>query len=151
MSDQISEYIEQAYFALSEEDQAIEINSRQVAVLAYGQMDKGRRSPALVRAVAIEGLSQRARAFCRKHNDWEENTEIKNDDMFESLLQERYSVTREVRVAEGSAITVEKQEVYVKREHLSVLEVHELCDAMDKKSDKIRSHSDALRRWNNER
>lgn len=149
--DQISEYIEQAYFTLSDEDQAIAISSRQVAVLAFGQMDKGRRTPALVRAVAIEGLAQRARAFCRKHTSWEENAEIQNDDMFEDLLQDRYSVQRQVQVAEGSTIKVENQEVYVKRDHLTSEEVFALCDAMDKKSDKIRSHADALRRWNSER
>ena len=149
--DQISQYIEQAYYSLSDEDQAIAINSRQIATLAYGLIDKGRRAPSLVRAVAIEGLTQRARAFCRRHTDWEANAEENNSDMFEDLLQDRYSVVRQVQVADGSVIKVEEQEVYVLRDHLTVSEVEFLCDAMDKKSEKISSHADALRRWNEER
>jgi hypothetical protein len=108
LSEQVNRILQQQYERL---DQAgdIEISPALVAAHGYEEMDPEAKAPTLVQYVAQLQLRQQARYICRKRVGEEDDTSNQTQ-MFDEGLQPRYPAIRN------------GEEVYVKREHLTLHE-----------------------------
>lgn len=138
----VMEHIARVVMALNEKHQGI-IDSDYVANVVESRIDIHQVSPHLTKYLAILQLKQDVRSYLRHTLDPVEVVTDKlasgQDDLFDDILQDHYPAKRE--------IMGEVKEVYVLKELMTEKEVETVAGKMEKASDALARHAEALRAW----
>jgi len=133
LSGQVARLLQQQYDRLDARGE-VEISPAFLADAAYRHMDPDGAAPLLVRYAAMLELRQLARSICRKRIDDEQEAveQLCLTGLFDGQLQPRYPARRN------------GQEVYVKREHLTLSERDAVCARLKAEATAKSRHADAF-------
>lgn len=135
----ITEHISRVILSIKDGNGAV-IDTDYVANVVESRIDVHSIAPHLTRHLAILELKQQIRSHLRKHDPIEvatEAVESGQDDMFGDLLQDYYPVKRD--------IMGEVKSVYARRDTLTEEEMEFNASRMEKVSDRLARHAEALR------
>lgn len=138
----VTEHISRVVISLKEQN-VDSIDPEYVANVVESRIDIHSIAPHLTRHLAILELKQQTRSYLRASHDpikiMKTRVESGQDDMFDDLLQDHYPVKR--------VIMGEEKSVYARRDTLSEDEMEINASKMEKVSDGLAKHAEALRAW----
>ena len=136
----ITEHISRVIMGIKDGNGA-DIDPDYVANVVESRIDVHSIAPHLTRHLAILELKQQIRGYLRKKHDpievAAEAVASGQDDMFDDLLQDHYPVKRN--------IMGEVKSVYARRDTLTEDEMEFNASRMEKVSDRLARHAEALR------
>ena len=138
----VTEHISRVVLSIKDGNGA-DIDPDYVANVVESRIDIHQVAPHLTRHLAILELKQQIRSYLRKNHDPVEvmtaKVESGQEDMFDDILQDHYPVKRNILG------TVKR--IYARRDTLTEEEMEINSSRMERVSDGLAKHAEALRAW----